>query len=508
MTKFNWKIILLIVFLVAAIIAIAPWKYFDEGVQISYIPKELSEETGLVKGDIILSINDNQIKNLDDYYSTFNELFEDTSQEVRLTIKTKDKETIFKTKEKPEITVKKLETSNIKAGLDLRGGSRALVKPEKKLTNSEMDTLIGVTQRRLNVYGLTDVKVKKVSDLLGNNYMLVELAGATPEELENLIAKQGKFEAKIKNETVFFGGKKDIVYVCKDDATCAGIRACNKINEEEYACRFEFRIDLSTDAAKKHAEVTGRLEEDPENPGYLDEKLYLYLDDKLVDEDGLFISVDLKGKEATSILISGSGTGVGEAGAFKNAEGEMKRLQTILITGSLPFKLKIEKLDTISPLLGKEFTKNILWTILATILVVAIVVFIRYRKIKLVLSIIGTMLSEIILILGAASAIGWNLDLVSIAGIIAVIGTGVDDQIVIVDSAKSAKFYGWKERIKRAFFIIFGAYATTLFAMLPLWWAGSGLLKGFALTTILGITLGVFITRPAFGVVVSKIIKD
>jgi len=33
----------------------------------------------------------------------------------------------------------------------------------------------------------------------------------------------------------------------------------------------------------------------------------------------------------------------------------MKKLQTVLITGSLPVKLNIEKIDTISPVLGDEF---------------------------------------------------------------------------------------------------------------------------------------------------------
>ena len=39
----------------------------------------------------------------------------------------------------------------------------------------------------------------------------------------------------------------------------------------------------------------------------------------------------------------------------------MHKLQTILITGSLPYKLEIVKLDSISPVLGKEFTKNIIY---------------------------------------------------------------------------------------------------------------------------------------------------
>jgi len=50
-----------------------------------------------------------------------------------------------------------------------------------------------------------------------------------------------------------------------------------------------------------------------------------------------------------------------------------------------------------------------------------------------------------------------------------------------------------------------GAYFTSIVAMLPLYWAGAGLLKGFAVTTIIGITTGVLITRPAFADMIRKI---
>ena len=52
------------------------------------------------------------------------------------------------------------------------------------------------------------------------------------------------------------------------------------------------------------------------------------------------------------------------------------------------------------------------------------------------------------------------------------------------------------------------AYFTTLVAMLPLLFAGAGLLKGFAITTIFGITFGVFLTRPAFAAVVEILLKE
>jgi len=41
--------------------------------------------------------------------------------------------------------------------------------------------------------------------------------------------------------------------------------------------------------------------------------------------------------------------------------------------------------------------------------------------------------------------------------------------------------------------------------LLPLIWAGAGLLRGFAITTIIGISVGVFITRPAFSDVVKSV---
>ena len=53
-----------------------------------------------------------------------------------------------------------------------------------------------------------------------------------------------------------------------------------------------------------------------------------------------------------------------------------------------------------------------------------------------------------------------------------------------------------------------GAYMTTLVGMMPLLWAGAGLLKGFALTTIAGISFGVLIARPAYAIVIEKLLRE
>jgi len=463
-------------------------------------------QAGLRENQTIQSINDYEVNSLEDYNIEINKLFPDENKiKLTLTIKLVPQPIILFDNRAPEIVVKDIEKTRIKTGLDLSGGARALVDAEEKeLTTNELIDLIAVTSERLNVYGLKDIQVRPVKDLSGKNYMLIEIAGSTPEELENLISQQGKFEAKIGNETVFVGGKKDITYVARTGDQ-SGIYSCNPYQGGGEICQFRFAISLSEEAAQRHASITKNLKTDPENSRYLEKKLDLYLDDKLVDS--LFIGKDLKGSATTQISISGSGTGANRQEAFESATQNMKQLQTVLISGSLPFKLKIEKLDTISPLLGKQFINTIFIAGAAAILTVGLLIFLRYRNLKLSLAVLITSLSEVLIILGFSALFNRNLDLPAMAGIIAAIGTGVDDQIIILDESQS-KHLSLKEKIKRAFYIILGTYVTTLFALLPLIWAGAGLLKGFAITTIIGISAGVFIARPAFAEIVKKILKE
>jgi len=83
-------------------------------------------------------------------------------------------------------------------------------------------------------------------------------------------------------------------------------------------------------------------------------------------------------------------------------------------------------------------------------------------------------------------------------------------RIVITDETLRGQriFQSWKQRFKNAFFIIMGSYFSLVVAMLALFFAGAGLLKGFALTTIIGASIGVFITRPAYAAMVEILLND
>jgi len=512
--KLTFKIGVLIFFVIASLISIfsLPPSFMEEGVMIRSVEKDsVLFEQGLRTGMILTAINEQAVETIEDYSKLVSFV-----GEQRTEISVKDNPEIiglFSSEDFSSIVIKEIPKTRIKTGLDLQGGARALVSAEEPLSESQINDLIAVSQERFNLFGLTDVQIRKVSDLSGNNFMLIEIAGSSPSDLEELIAEQGKFEAKIGNETVFTGGNEDITYVGRTGQD-AGLTECFAVQGGE-ACNFAFTIFLSSQAAKRFADATKDLEINASSGGrHLSKTIDFYLDEQLTNS--LSISADLRGRDTTQIQISGSGSGASRQEAIQAAEQDMKKLQTVLITGSLPFKLQIDKLDRISPRLGGEFTKQILLAGLFAFLAVGLIVLIRYRKIKFVFAQMVALFSEITIILGFAALIRWNLDLPSIAGIIAAIGTGMDSQIVILDESRT-KGESLKERVKKALFIIVTAFATTFVALIPLTGAlsfmgigavSAGLLKGFAVTTLIGISVGVLISRPAFADIVRQMGED
>jgi len=467
--------------------------------------------TNLTKGEVIKKVDGAEVAD----QKKLDIIIKNLTETVRLDIRTDKKSIVYLASEVPKIKIGHAQTTNLKKGLDLEGGTRVLLRPFKvsneSVADREVEDLIKVLSNRLDVYGLSDLKIRPAKSFLSENkFVLVEIGGVTKEEVKELIGKQGKFESKIGNNIVFSGGKKDIVFVCRDDGSCSGVTPPQLVDQNTYFSKFQFQIKLSNEAAKRHGIITKNLTVNlTEGEAYLSKSLDMYLDDELIDS--LRISKDLQGNEkATDILISGPGYGRTQEEAVKEALKAMTKLQTILITGSLPLDIEIVKLDSISPIAGEAFVKNAFFIGLLALIGVAIVLYFRYRSLKISLSILFTSIFEVIIILGFAAIIGWNLDLAAIAGIIAAIGTGVDSQIVIVDEILrgAARQISGKERIKNAFFIIFAAYATVVAAMIPLFNAGAGLVRGFAITTIVGVSIGVFITRPAFSSFIEKLLSE
>ncbi len=433
----------------------------------------------------------------------------------------------------------------ISTGLDLQGGSTILIETERQLDPQEMDQVLTIMDERLRGgLGVRDVKVRA----LGDQHVRIDIAGVTPEDAKKLIGKPGKLEVRIGNVSAFTGDELDRVDPFTYEAR-SGSWAVPFTLSEEAAVKFRDAA-IATDFSNVYmymdegTRITVFTEEEPE--GIEDALKELELAGEVETVKGNFtilttITIDnnleeigdrkdviidlLNESNITSSNITRTGlvndaplspslqqqlaTGntvrslILETGAGDEGRKEARRIEVILRSGALPIRVSVVGSHGISATLGEDFAENaILAGILAFIGVSAFIYF-RYKNPIIVLPILVTCFGEIMIILGFAALIRWNIDLPAIAGIIAAVGTGVDNQIVIMDEVMSGDKKSIRYRINSAFFIIICSYLTLLAAMATLFVIGMAMLKGFAVTTIIGATSGVFVTRPAYARIVE-----
>lgn len=184
---------------------------------------------------------------------------------------------------------------------------------------------------------------------------------------------------------------------------------------------------------------------------------------------------------------------------------QARSLEVDLRAGALPTGIDIEEGTVlfVEASLAQRFKLYSLITGIIAAIAVAVVVFGAYRDVRVAAPMFLTALSEVYLLLGFAAAIALPLDLAHIAGFIAVIGTGVDDLIIIADEVMSQGDVRtrrvFQNRFRKAFWVIGAAAITTIIAMSPLTVLSLGDLSGFAIVTIVGVIIGVLVTRPAYG---------
>jgi preprotein translocase subunit SecD len=546
---------------------------------------------------IIQALNGDTIQNLEDWNT------KTAALTGEFTLRANNMDYDFNASNGLGINAMDIDRTNIDMGLDIKGGTRIILKPTENATQDVADQVISTLETRANIYGLREIKFSSVRSIEGEYFIQIEAAGVGNEVIDELLSKQGRFEAKVikpveieDGEGVVILGSDEFPVELKDNKTqtieiegmflerndtfqlknidfeyinLTGNRLIfiatvfegddielvysdpqrSGIIPQEGFFQFYFSVLISLEGAEKFADVTTGIPKYfsvTSGDEYLDSALLLFLDDQFVSQ--LNIGASLGGEIVQTPQVTGSEE------TMDDALKEKLRLQTILKSGALPTGLEVVSVDIISPTLGVGFTTSALYAALLAVGAVIVIVFIRYRSIRISLPLAFIGISEIIIILGIAAIndvgiwtailivnialislvwlkkhevdiyvwigailipligmMSWTIDLPAIAGIIAAIGTGVDHQIIIADEAirgKMKRIYSLKESIKRAFFIIFGAASTTIIAMLPLMFIGIGLIRGFAITTIVGVLVGILITRPAYARIVEAVKKE
>ena len=186
--------------------------------------------------------------------------------------------------------------------------------------------------------------------------------------------------------------------------------------------------------------------------------------------------------------------GTGQSAEQKLAEAE--DLAGLLKAGSLPAPARIVDEVSVGPQLGEENIKAGLSSFVIALLVVLAYMIFYYRGAGLVSNV--ALIANLFFLIGALASLGAALTLPGIAGIVLTIGMAVDANVLIYERIREEMRGGkglmvaLKEGYAKAYSAIIDANITTLLTAFVLYSFGSGAIRGFATTLIIGIFTSLF----------------
>jgi preprotein translocase subunit SecD len=365
---------------------------------------------------------------------------------------------------------------------------------QQGVSRATADVVKRILENKINTLGTKDAKVNTLTGL--NNvarYIRVELAGVDMNQAQAIVGKQGKFEIRIQTtgnqtEHVLYG----------DSITSVQNPSQEPPGSNTWGVGFT--LNEAGASAFRAAAIQYGATIDPEN-----HHLQMLLDNRTVYSAPL--SKDLAGKVQTeNIRQLFASTGQGKYGMQ-----QATNLEIHLRSGALPVDVSVAGSGSVSATLGEHFKQMSLLAGILALITVGFVIYYRYREPSIVLPMVMINASEIIILLGFISLIRFQMDLPTIAGLIAVLGTGIDQLVVITDEilhegkVPSPNLY--LKRLARALSIIVVAAGTVVIAMVPLALMDLSTLKGFAIITIMGVLVGVLVTRPAYGRIIMAMLS-
>lgn len=400
-----------------------------------------------------------------------------------------------------EVTASGVSTDELASALDEEG--IAYERARDGVTRETRKQAVDVINNKINEAGLSGGSARSVNAGGGNYFILVEVPSERRGEVKQLLQERGKVQIDIYYPTTGENGTRtyetrEAVLEQSDFQRIGTATSDNRLGPH-------VPVVLKQGAAERFANATietgvtdGNSCTYDTNPESTDPCLLTKVDGKVVYSAGMAPSLG-------NSIESGEWLETTNFVLQTENRSEAASLALHLRAGALPTELDLENGTTtyISPTQGDHFKVSGLIIGLLAILAVALKVFMRYRDIRVVLPMMATALSEVVILLGLASVISYPIDLAVIGGFIAVVGTGVDDLIIITNEVlqegdvNSSRVFD--SRFSKAFWVIGAAALTAIVAMGPLVVLPLGALRGFAIFTIIGVLIGVGITRPAYG---------
>ena len=407
-------------------------------------------------------------------------------------------------------------------GLDLRGGAQLTIQvnptkeqPDVKPTPEDVQAVQRVLENRINEFGVSETTVQTI----GENKILIQLPGESePEEAERRLKGTAKLEFKQQKQGTEgeFRAENQVrqqqqiqqAILSQGELKAENQEKLAEINEslqksneviaalfesvgltgtnltdarpqpDATGNRWEVAINFDDAGGKKFAELTRNLAGTGRSIG-------IFLDDGL-------ISSPVVGPEFADTGITGGRAVI--TGNF-DLEGA-KDLAIQIKGGSLPFPVSVVENRTVGATLGQDSIRRSIIAASVGLVLVLIFMAVYYRLPGFIAD--TALIIYALLTMACYALVGVTLTLPGIAGFILSIGMAVDANVLIFERTREelragkTLYRSVESGFFRAFSSILDSNVTTAIACVALLWLGSGLVKGFAVTLLIGVLVSMF----------------
>jgi preprotein translocase subunit SecD len=399
-------------------------------------------------------------------------------------------------------------------GLDLRGGSQLTLQVQPTpaiptIGDREMEAVQSVVEGRVNGLGVSEAIVQQ----LGNDQLLVQLPGINdPQQAERVLGgtaqlefraqkqsteSQLLIETQILQEHLHETGALDPDTQARLDAIqtdianseaaisdlfepsqLTGDKLVDALARPTTGTLWEVVIEFNNEGANDFADLTRSVAGTGRSLG-------IFLDNRLLSAPVVDVQYAETGITGGNAVISGNFT-----------TQSARDLEIQLRGGALPLPVEVVENRTVGPTLGRDSIQRSLYAALVGLALVLVFMAVYYR--------LPGLLADIALVVYALltwalfNLLGVTLTLPGIAGFILSIGMAVDANVLIFERTReelrSGKtlYRSVESGFYRAFSSILDSNVTTVISCLALFAFGAGLVKGFALTLMIGVIVSMF----------------
>ncbi len=408
----------------------------------------------------------------------------------------------------------------LQLGLDLRGGSQLTIQlqttPEvPEITTDKLEGVRTVIDNRVNGLGVSEAVVQSV----GNDRILVQLPGVNdPQEAERVLGGTAQLDFRTETDNPEIQARYQIkqqelgelifqlqllqgeektaqeakIKVLQEELVSISQQLFEKseLNGEklkgasyqptQQGKDWEVVLEFNDEGGKLFAELTKKIAGTGRTLG-------IFLDNKLVSSPGV------SAEYATTGIMGGRATISGGAGFTLE---QARELSLQLEGGALPLPVKIVENRTVGATLGQDSIRRSIIAGISGLGLVLVFMAIYYRLPGMIADL--ALIIYALLTLACFSLAGVTLTLPGIAGFLLSIGMAVDANVLIFERTREelregkTLYRSVESGFYRAFSSILDGNVTTLIACIALFWLGSGLVKGFALTLGIGVIVSMF----------------